>query len=231
MLKLLPGAVITGTIADHHGRPAAGVPVLAVDTRADAAAPARALTDDRGVPHLRAGARRLRCLRDSAAGHDLRVGWRQRGARGDRRAGALGAIAGRPCPRLDADGVTRRSTFPVSQRARAATRVAVTAGEEHGNIGFALQIVPTATIAGTLIDHTGQPLTAATVTLYPRKTDQPDASDAVFTSGAITLPRATVAAPKFSDRGVAPALRSSRDPDRARDRPPPRSLPRRRCGT
>ena len=49
VLKLLPGAVITGTIADHHGRPAAGVPVLAVDTRADAAAPARALTDDRGV--------------------------------------------------------------------------------------------------------------------------------------------------------------------------------------
>ena len=205
VLKLLPGAVITGTIADHHGRPAAGVPVLAVDTRADAAAPARALTDDRGVYRIyglapgdyvvsaipRPGTTSASVGVSAAlAVTDAQARWAQSPA-------GAAPPAGRPMEYTPI-------YFPGVTNARAATRVAVTAGEEHGNIGFALQIVPTATIAGTLIDHTGQPLTAATVTLYPRKTDQPDASDAVFTSGAITLPRATVAAPKFSIAGVAP---------------------------
>jgi hypothetical protein len=205
VLKLLPGAVITGTIADQHGRPAAGVPVLAVDTRADAAAPARALTDDRGVYRiygLAPGDYVVSAIprpgtTSAAVGVSAALAVTDAQARWAQSPAGAAPPAGRPMEYAPI-------YFPGVTNARAASRVAVAAGEEHGNVGFALQIVATATIAGTLIDHTGQPLNAATVTLYPHKTDQPDASDAVFTSGAITLPRATVAAPKFSIAGVAP---------------------------
>ena len=69
---------------------------------------------------------------------------------------------------------------------------------------MSLQIVALARLAGTLIDDRGQPVTSATVSLVPKRGDQPSPVDALVTSGAIALPRAVVSASGFAFSGVAP---------------------------
>ena len=198
-LKMLPGGVITGAILDPQGRPAEGVTIVAVDARAAGAPPVRAKTDDRGVyrlfglapgEYLVSAVPRLGNVTGAQVVTDEQVRWAQ------------APTAAQPPPSHPMEYAP--VYFPGATDARAAARVGVASGEERGSVSFSLQMVPSVTISGTLVDQDGQPVTAATVALYPRKTDQPAPSDAFFSSGAIALPRATVNAPKFSVVGVAP---------------------------
>lgn len=211
--RMLPGAVITGTIRDSRGTPVPSVPVTAVEVRragAVVAPPARATTDDRGVYRIfglapgdyvisavpRLGVGRGAIMTDIVAVTDAEVRW----ARG---AGAALAPAGTMPP--PGRSVTYAPVFyPGTTNAAAAATVSVAAGEERADVGFALQIVPTARIAGTIVDPAGQPVSPASVFLYPRRTAQPSAGDALISSGALVLPRAVVNTPDFSIPGVTP---------------------------
>ena len=213
-LRMLPGAVITGTITDPRGAPASSVPVTAVEVRhagAVASPPARATTDDRGVyrifglapgdyvvsavPRL-GGPGRSAITTDVLAVTDAEVRWA-------RNLGTSPAPAGAPPPAGRA--VTYAPVFyPGTANVAAATTVTLAAGEERTNVGFSLQIVPTARIAGTIVDQAGQPISPVSAFLYPRRTPQPSASDALITSGALTLPRAIINGSEFSIPGVTP---------------------------
>jgi hypothetical protein len=82
--------------------------------------------------------------------------------------------------------------------------VTVAVGEERSGVNLTLQIVQTARVSGALLDPAGQAVTSASVSLYPRRRDQPSAADALVASGALTLPRAVVSASGFSITGVSP---------------------------
>ena len=213
-LRMLPGAVITGAITDARGAPVPSVPVTAVEVRpagAVATPPARATTDDRGVyrifglapgdyvvsavPRL-GGPGRGAITTDVVAVTDAEVRWA-------RNLGTSPAPAGAPPPAGRA--VTYAPVFyPGTANVAAATTITIAAGEERANVGFSLQIVPTARIAGTIVDQTGQPISPVSVFLYPRRTPQPSASDALIASGALTLPRAIMNGSEFSIPGVTP---------------------------
>jgi hypothetical protein len=67
-----------------------------------------------------------------------------------------------------------------------------------------VRIVPVATISGPIVDDTGQPVTAATISLFPRRRDRPAPSDRLVSSGALALPRGIVTATGYSIPGVSP---------------------------
>jgi len=209
-LEIVRGAVITGTIVDARGNPTAKVPlaILGAGARTASARPARGVTDDRGVyrvfglapgdylvaalPSLGSGAAGRGMASDVAATTEAEVRWARSTA-------GLASIppAGRP--------VTYAPVFyPGTADAGSATRVTVAVGEERPGIDLALQIVPTARIAGTIVDAGGQPVPSAAVFLYPRRGDGSSPADAIVSSGALTLPRATVTTAGFSIPGVAP---------------------------
>jgi hypothetical protein len=213
-LKIVPGAVITGTITDSRGNPAPNVQVavVAVSAGGTSNTPVRGSTDDRGMyrvfglapgdylvsalpPDLGTGVGYGRGQAPSILGvTDAEVKW----ARSQSAAGT----APMPTP---GKTVTYAPVFhPGTTDVSAAVPVSVATGEERSGIGFALQVVPASRIAGTIIDAVGQPVTAATVALYPRRRDRPSPADALVSSGAVTLPRAVVSATGFSITGVAP---------------------------
>ena len=188
-LKMLAGAVITGTIIDSRGKPVSRIPVVAVRdaTRGRKRAAARACQHGRpGVyrifglgpgDYIVSALPRFTTGRGEVAAQvlgvtDAEAQW----ARGPGTSAGFGAAMpppGRP--------VTYAPVyFPGTTDARAAVRVSVAAGEERTNVGFPLQIVTTSKITGTLTDHTGQPVTAASVSLYPRKSGQLSVPDALI---------------------------------------------------
>jgi carboxypeptidase family protein len=213
-LRIVPGAVITGTITDSRGNPAPNVQVavIAVSAGGTSNTPVRGSTDDRGMyrvfglapgdylvsalpPDLGTGVGYGRGQVPNILGvTDAEVKWaRSQSATG---------TAPMPSP---GKTVTYAAVFhPGTTDVSAAMPVSVAVGEEREGIGFALQVVPASRIAGTIIDANGQPVTVATVALYPRRRDQVSPADAFVSSGAVTLPRAVVSATGFSITGVAP---------------------------
>lgn len=217
-LSMLRGAVIAGTITDARGQPVSSVPVLAVEARAagPGAVPVRATTDDRGayrifglapgdyvvsaLPTLGVG--RSAPAPEIVATTDAEVQW------------ALAANAtlpigagSRAAATMPASGRPVRYApiyFPGTTDPGAATRVSLAAGQERTNVAFSIQIVTTARIAGTLVDHHGQPLTTGAVTLYPRRITRGSVVDALISSRALVLPRAVVSPPAFSIAGATP---------------------------
>jgi hypothetical protein len=213
-LKILPGAVITGAITDSRGNPAPNVSVaiIGIGPQGASSAPTRGVTDDRGVyrifglapgdylvsavPHLGTGAGGRGRASDITGVTDAEVQW-ARSASAAGRAAAPIPLTGRVVDYVPV-------YYPGTTDARAAAAVSVTAGEERSGIGLALQVVTTARIAGTLVDASGQAVTSATVSLVPRRRDPASPAEALVSSGALTLPRATVSATGFSIAGVAP---------------------------
>jgi hypothetical protein len=96
--------------------------------------------------------------------------------------------------------------YPGTTDAGSAAKVPVASGDERTGIGFAVQVVSTSRLSGAIIDATGQPVTSASVFLHPssRRRDQQSPADTLVSSGALTLPRATVSAAGFSMTGVTP---------------------------
>lgn len=210
---MAPGAVITGRISDAHGGPAPMVPVTAVEVRPSGAAPgppARATTDDRGIYRIHglpAGDYVVSALPRLGTGRPLtgdilgitaaERDW-MRGLRG------TAALAPGPLPPPGRPVTFAPVFFAGTARVDAAAVVAVGPGEERGSIDFALQVVPTARISGTLLDDRGQPVTAASVSLHPRRNGRRAITDALVASRALVLPAAVVDAPAFSIGGVVP---------------------------
>ena len=223
-LKILPGASVTGVVTTPNGNPAPGIPIAVVDVRRpgmSAPAPVRGVTDDRGVyrvfglppgDYLVSALPRLVPTGEgrgtaSATGvvqiTDAEVQWaRAAAASGISRATPVGAASSPPPPgRL----VSYTPVFyPGVTDASAAAPVSVAAGEERANISLTIRAVPMARVSGTLADQNGQPVPNASVALYPPRTTQPSAADALIASGALTFARATVSPTTFSFLGVAP---------------------------
>ena len=220
-IRLLPGAVITGVITDGRGKPAPGVTVAAVDTRPSGGttpAPMRVVSDDRGVYRifgLAPGEYLVSALpqlgpasaaRGGPAGGvvtavtDADVQW----ARTAGGAVAPGAVkAGGPAQPVRP--VAYAPVFyPGTTDAATAATIRVASGEERAGVDMPLRIVALARLAGTIVDGNGQPVTSATVSLVPKRGDQPSPIDALVASGALALPRATVSASGFAFSGVAP---------------------------
>ncbi len=215
-LRMLPGAAITGTITDAYGNPAPGVAVAAVETRpviGAALAPARATTDDQGTyrlfglapgEYLISASPQLVPTQEGRATSSggavpltsaAELQWARNRAAGN---------AGAPPPPPGRVVAYAPVFFPGTTNAGDAAFVRVQSGEERTGLGMTLQLVPMSRIAGTLVDEDGNTVTAATVGLYPRRSAQPSPADMLVSSGALTLPRATVSAAGFVFNGVAP---------------------------
>lgn len=207
-LRILPGAVITGTLTDVRGNPLATVPVAAVDVRSSTTAspPARGMTDERGVyriyglmpgDYVVAALPRNAGFRpgvDVLSVTDAEVQW----ARG------LGLSPTPSAPPPSRVVNYAPVYYPGTTNVNAAARITVAAGEERAEVGFPIPVVTTATVGGTLVDDTGQPLMVTTsVSLYPRFNDTTPA-DALIASGTLKLPTVGVSVPSFWVAGVAP---------------------------
>jgi hypothetical protein len=214
-VRIVPGAAITGLVADALGRPAPAIPVAAVAVRAGDAAPARTTTDDRGIyriyglapgeylvsalPRLMVASARGTVPAEPIAVTDEEVQWARRAIEG--RAPGQGP----PMPAPGRAVAYAPVYYPGTTDAAAAARVSVGVGEERGGIDMALRVVPMSRIAGSLMDAGGQPLAvSAAVSLHPRRREQASAADTLVSSGALALPRAAVSGSTFSIAGVAP---------------------------
>ena len=180
----------------------------------------RVVTDDRGVyrifglapgeylvsalPQLGRGGRAARGGPAGAvvtAVTDADVQWAKAAGGATARVGA-GAAGGPPQP---ARPVAYAPVFyPGTTDAAMAATIRVASGEERAGVDMPLRIVALARLAGTIVDGNGQPVTSATVSLVPKRGDQPSPVDALVASGALALPRATVSASGFAFSGVAP---------------------------
>ena len=211
-MRLLPAASISGTITDPSGNPAPGVTVAAVETRSAVTTPRpmSAITDDRGVyrisglvpgQYVVSALPRLYAAPDGGRGNaaipviptteaDLR--WARSGA----------AASSAPAPARPV--VYAPVFYPGTTNAAAAGTVRVVVGEERDGVNLSLQIAQMSRLSGTIVDMNGQPITAAQLTLAPRRGDRPSPVDALTASGALALPRAIVTSEGFVFTSVAP---------------------------
>jgi hypothetical protein len=220
-IRLLPGAVITGVVTDARGLAAPGVSVAATDTRPRPGvtpAPARAVTDDRGIYRLfglapgdylvfalpqlapAPGGRVGRSPGVVAAVTDADVLWARSAIAGMNT--GFGSTGGPSSP--GAPVAYAPVFYPGTTDVAGAVSVRATSGAERGGVDLPLRIVRLARLAGSLADDQGRPLTSATVTLVPKRGGQPSPVDALVASGALPLPRASVSASTFAFTGVAP---------------------------
>jgi hypothetical protein len=213
-LAMTRGAVVTGRIVDPHGAPAAMVPVTAVEVRPSGTAPTpvRATTDDRGVyrifglppgDYVVSALPRLGIGRSSVTGDILAIS----DAEGEwiRRQQTAGVMPQGSMPRPGTRVVYAPVFYPGTARADGAAVMSVAAADERSGVDFALAVVPTARISGTLLDDAGQPITGpASISLYPRRGDRHAVTDALIASRALVLPAAVVDGSSFTIGGVVP---------------------------
>jgi hypothetical protein len=251
-LAMPRGAVITGLIVDDGGQPVANLLVQAVPIRGATAPPppleqsvlslfsatsklvatlppTAATTDDRGayriygltpgeyvvvaLPHVAAAP-------DTTATTDAQARWAMAPPR---------EMAGAPVPSAGRHVSYAPIFFPGTADVATASTVTVASGEERGGVGFPLHLVPTAVVAGTVIDEGGQPTSAPLLRLVPRR-GRSAVADAIATAGiSVTPPQATLSGASFSIAGVVPGeytlLARTGASSRGRsDAPPPDQL-------
>lgn len=212
-LKMLRGAVITGTITDPLGRPAqaqvqilqyqmiGGESVLQSARFVSGISPLGLNTDDRGVYRvygLPPGDYIVSASVRATPG-DLRptttadVQWAQQITQPPAAAPGMPAAA---VPPAAAQTVGYSSVyFPGTVDPSAASVVSLSAGEERTGINFSLQMVPTARIEGTVVDPDGRRVSAAQLTILPKS---------VVGDVFLMLPRATVVDGRFVASGISP---------------------------
>lgn len=210
-LRILRGAVIAGTIADVRGNPLPGIAVHALDISSGGPAmPAGTVTDYRGmyrifslppgeylvaaIPRLGPAGGNMAITGDVVAVTDAEAQWARTAVSGT---SVAPPPAGRPVAYAPV-------FYPGSPDVAAAATVKLSAGEERGGADMIVRIVPVATISGPIVDDAGRPVSAATISLFPRKRDRPAPSDRLVTSGALVLPRGSVTASGYSIPGVSP---------------------------
>jgi hypothetical protein len=190
LMRVLPGAVITGVITDEHGRGAPGIPVrvrqvvtLSTGERTFASVSLGALqprTDDQGRYRafgLAPGSYSVSVQPPASFGAstemrettDAELRWAEAQAKS-------GGAPGSP-PALPARGraVTPAVVhYPGTLDQAAAGVVTVTAGQVRGGIDIALQLVPTARLDGRVIDAAGQPAAGVAVAVLSQTGDAID---------------------------------------------------------
>jgi hypothetical protein len=232
VLRMLPGAVITGFVTDSFGGPAPDVRVSAVELGGGGTTTSQALTDDRGVyrifglspgEYVVSAVSGLRSRQQGAYGAPGEILYTtEREAQWARtimdRAGASPTALVTSLPPAGGSPTTRVTPVPPAGRPVAyapvyhpgttnlavASSIVVAAGEERSGVDLALQLVPLARLEGRLVDDAGQPVTPAVVTLLPRRRDRPSLADRLVEGGALVLPRAAVMPPQFTIAGVPP---------------------------
>lgn len=222
-LKMMRGAVITGTIFDQS-RPAAGLGVQATAIRVVNGARAVAnsyyydgggygTTDDRGVYRMyglppgdyivSVSARSVSTAAPTRPITEAEMQWAQQQLQGSSAGGAsLPSGSGAPLP---AQAVAAAPVYyPGTTVAAQATLVTVAAGQERGGVDFAMQTVPTARVAGTVIGLDGQPANSATITLVPRVDSSIAQMDVMLMRESMMLGRPVVSEGKFVIQAVKP---------------------------
>jgi uncharacterized protein (DUF2141 family) len=171
VIRLMRGAVITGALIDESGQPAIGASVVALRSMmqngerhlVDAGTPST--TDDRGVYRIyglppgdyivRAAPSSASLLQDVQATTDLDV----------RHARAAAANSPVPPDRRVAFAPTY---FPGTPSSLQASPIPLRPSEERSEVDFALQLVATARVDGTVTMPDGSPASASTqITLMP----------------------------------------------------------------
>ena len=225
-MKMAHGAVITGIVTDDQGQPIPNllVQVLDAETRVNAPngpllslisllpnVPAMsAVTDERGVyrvfglppgayivsalPHMEDAA--ISTNVGMLAVTDDEVRWAQ----------AQAAAPGRPPTRPPPPGpsVTYAPVyFPGTADVGVAQAVSLAMGEERSGVSFPLRLVPTANIAGTIVDAAGQPITPVSAVLV-RKPGPRSVVESWLWQNSLSIPRANITENAFSFANITP---------------------------
>jgi hypothetical protein len=213
-MKMMRGAVVTGTITDATGRPAQQSQVQALQYQTIGGErvlrPAYGFsflgsaTDDRGVYRLFGlppGEYLIAATVRSTTG-ELRatsaaeIAWARSLAQPATGATVGGVAPGAAAPPARSQAVGYASVyFPGTVDPASATTISLAAGEERTGVDIALQMVPTARIEGTVVDSEGRVATSAQVTLLPKS---------IVGDAFLTMPRATSSGGRFVVAGVAP---------------------------
>jgi uncharacterized protein (DUF2141 family) len=250
-MKMARGAVITGQIVDDRGYAVTNLTVHAVSVRGAVppppppgqsptstgsslskmlvtTSPTAAVTDDHGnyrIYGLAPGEYAVVAVPkvtgspDTTATTDEEARWASTPAR---------EASTMPAPPAGRHVSYAPIFFPGTADVGAADTITVAAGDERGGIGFPLHLVPTAVVAGTIIDEGGQPTPAPLVRLLPRRATRSPIADAVAKAGiSIFPPQAILNGANFSVSGVVPgdytlmARTGASTRGRTTDAPPP----------
>ena len=164
VIRMLRGAVITGALLDESGQPAAGATVVALRAsmqngeRRLTAAGTVATADDRGVYRIFGLPPGDYYVGAGPSSTTLSIGEAQLTTDADvRRARADGPSA----PPVERHVAFASTYYPGTTIALQAAPIPLRGGEERTDVDFALQLVPTARVEGTLTMPDGAPASAA----------------------------------------------------------------------
>lgn len=217
-LKMLRGAVITGTLQDN-GRPVAQVSVNASQVRVVNGVRTSVgyrtgsfQTDDRGMYRIwgltpgdyvvsasvRGSATEMRAISEADmqwADRQLQPG---AGAVSATTPGA--AVAPPPSQTVALTPVF----YPGTTDAASAALVTAAAGQERSGVDFSVSYVPTARVEGTVLDVNGNPVTTAQLNMVPMVDPNVVGTDPFMMMDSMLMNRPTVNAGRFSIAGVRP---------------------------
>jgi hypothetical protein len=219
-MKMLRGAVITGTITDPQGHPAAQVNVQATAVRVvngermptNQIFGNNAPTDDRGVYRifgLAPGDYVVLATMQRPNNEDIHevspeeVHWAQQQlqATGIGAPNATAPSAQSPPPRPGAAVTYAPLYYPGTSDPAAATAVTLMAGEERSGIDLLVQFVRTARVQGIVVDQDGQPAQNVQLTVVPKFSPLVMSPGAMF---GFVFNRPTVTNGKFSLNALPP---------------------------
>jgi Carboxypeptidase regulatory-like domain len=213
-LKMLRGAVVTGTIRDSAGRPAqaqvqvmqyqmsGGERVLNPFYSGFLISPLGLNTDDRGIYRIfgmppgeyvvsatvRAAPGELR----ATSPEEIRWAMQTTQSGGV----AAGTVAANTTPPPSGQTVGYAPVYyPGTVDPEAATLITLAAGEERTGVDLNLQLVPTSRLEGTIVGEDGRPAAAASITILPTR---------IVGSPFQTMPRATINNGRFTVPGLTP---------------------------
>jgi hypothetical protein len=222
-MKMLRGAVITGTVFDENGRPAIQMSVSATQVRvvngqrsvAGSSFGNGGTTDDRGVYRIYGLApgdyvvstspRNLSGDVRPITEAEIRWGQQQLQASGVPAAtsGATPATAAGP-PKPGQSVAYTPVYYPGTADPAGATAITLTAGQERSGVDFSIQLVATARIDGAVVDQNGQPPQSAQINLVSKADATALIGDPFFMLDSMMSARSAVADGKFSLAGVRP---------------------------
>jgi hypothetical protein len=93
--------------------------------------------------------------------------------------------------------------FPGTADVRVAQAVSLAMSEERSGVSFPLRLVPTANIAGTIVDPAGQPITPVSAALV-RKPGPRSAVESWLWQSSLSIPRANITDNAFSFANITP---------------------------
>jgi hypothetical protein len=220
-MKMLKGAVITGTIRDQ-GRPVPQTQVQATLVRVvnGERLPGSSMglnsntTDDQGtfrIYGLAPGSYAVIAtprLTGTLGGQDVRpiteqeLQWAQQQVQG-RNATAMTPSSN--VPPKPAQAIAYAPVYyPGTAHPASAALVSVSAGEERSGVDFDVQYVSTARVEGVVRDLDGQPVRTGQVNLIPKMADNSLITDSFFVLDSMMMMRPTLTDGKFSLGGLRP---------------------------